>query len=271
MRPIIAFKTLGVMLSALFILTVQAQTDRCYRYNTAYVTGKMNIRENPSVSAKKVGTAEAGESYEVSDSRQGQTYCWLKIKEGWMAVTGRVRSVEPAATPEPDDRTFPKIVRGIYHGEARSVTHALEYLERKSDYWYNYVVDVIKEIHVEQYVEIDGKEFALSVSHPDNIVKISYKFLRQEQSDIIAAALVHEACHVYQNERHGPRSRIQVFSDTVKDERECYGVESRALLVISPRQREYSRKLACLSREYNPYFSNDYIIKFVCGIGLGKL
>ena len=258
---------LGLMLGTLFVFTAQAQIDSCFQHEAASVTGRMNIREGPSVSAEKTGVARPGNTYEVLDSKQGGRYCWIKIRDGWMAATARVQPATPTQEPE---RQIPPIDYGIYKSEGRKVELTLEWIEKKSSYWFSYVVDVVEKILVKPRVLINREEYALKVSIPDNTVTISSKFIQREPADIIAAALIHEACHIYQNARHGQRNRIQVFSDTTEDERECYGVEARALVAISPRQREYAKKLACLAREYNPFFSTDYIIKFVCGMGLGK-
>ncbi len=55
----------------------------------------MNIRERPKVNSTKVGNALAGESFEVLESRQGETYCWIKISRGWMAKTALVSATKP--------------------------------------------------------------------------------------------------------------------------------------------------------------------------------
>ena len=55
----------------------------------------MNIRANPSVDAEKVGAAQAGDAFEVRESRKGASYCWLKIDLGWMAKTASVSAFKP--------------------------------------------------------------------------------------------------------------------------------------------------------------------------------
>ncbi len=67
----------------------------CYVEKQAWVTGEMNIRENPTVHSIKAGTALAGESFDVLESRQGETYCWLRISRGWMAKTAYVSAANP--------------------------------------------------------------------------------------------------------------------------------------------------------------------------------
>ncbi len=67
----------------------------CYPHEQAWITGDMNVRNQPSTNASKVGAARAGESYPVLESRQGDSYCWLRINTGWMAKTVLVSSSKP--------------------------------------------------------------------------------------------------------------------------------------------------------------------------------
>ncbi len=55
----------------------------------------MNVRANPSLDAEKVGAAQAGDAFEVRESRKGASYCWLKIDLGWMAKTANVSAFKP--------------------------------------------------------------------------------------------------------------------------------------------------------------------------------
>ncbi len=71
------------------------RSSSCYSGEQAWVWGAMNVREGPSVSAAKVYVAEAGEYFRVLESRQGATYCWLRIDKGWMAQTAFVSSTKP--------------------------------------------------------------------------------------------------------------------------------------------------------------------------------
>ena len=68
----------------------------CYRAETAFVTGNMNIRSRASTSSSVVAKARAGDEFAVASSRRGMTWCWLKISEGWLANTSRVQSTKPA-------------------------------------------------------------------------------------------------------------------------------------------------------------------------------
>lgn len=78
----------------------------CYNYQVAYVSATMNIRQSHNINTVIVRKAAAGESFAISSSTQGQTYCWLDIAEGWMAWTSRVGSA-PAdgATSQPADQS----------------------------------------------------------------------------------------------------------------------------------------------------------------------
>ena len=67
----------------------------CYHNQQVWVTGDMNVREQPSINAKKVGSADAGESFNVLESRQGDSYCWLRVNRGWMARTALVSATKP--------------------------------------------------------------------------------------------------------------------------------------------------------------------------------
>ncbi len=73
----------------------QASGRACYSEARAWVTGEMNIRAHPTTNSSKVGTAQAGESFDVLESRLGDSFCWLRISRGWMAKTYLVSEVQP--------------------------------------------------------------------------------------------------------------------------------------------------------------------------------
>ena len=92
----------GVIFFTLLLLTMvhlptMAQSG-CYPHDTAYVVGNMNIRERATTDSPVVATAGAGDSFAVSESQQGDTWCWLSIGAGWMAKTSRVSSTKPSDT-----------------------------------------------------------------------------------------------------------------------------------------------------------------------------
>ncbi len=68
--------------------------DGCFSHDRAYVIAGINIREEPSVSSARLGSASAG-TYSVDGSMQGDDYCWIDIGQGWIAKTGRVSATKP--------------------------------------------------------------------------------------------------------------------------------------------------------------------------------
>ena len=89
----------------------QVDEEGCYPHSQAWVSGKMNIRGQPSTSAAILGSTPPGERYRVLASRQGDVYCWLDIDLGWIAVTEFVSASKPqAAAPVSARATSPKSV-----------------------------------------------------------------------------------------------------------------------------------------------------------------
>ncbi|MCY4073419.1 MAG: excalibur calcium-binding domain-containing protein [Chloroflexi bacterium] len=74
-----------------------ARAQACFLYDTAYLTGAMNIRAQASVNSEKVGLAQPG-SYAVVESAQGEAYCWVHINSGWIAKTLRVSGTKPVSS-----------------------------------------------------------------------------------------------------------------------------------------------------------------------------
>ncbi len=74
-----------------------ARVQACFLYDTAYVTGAMNVRSQASVNGSKIGLAQPG-TYSVAGSAQGQTYCWVNIGTGWIAKTARVSGTKPVSS-----------------------------------------------------------------------------------------------------------------------------------------------------------------------------
>jgi hypothetical protein len=92
----------GGILFTVFLLTVSssstiAQSD-CYPRGTVYIVGNMNIRESASTDSRVVATARAGDSFTISQSQRGASWCWLNIGAGWIAKTSRVGATESAIT-----------------------------------------------------------------------------------------------------------------------------------------------------------------------------
>ena len=87
--------------------TSSTRVEKCYMSSKVYVTGTMNIRSGPTVSNRKVGTAQAGQSFSVSRSQRSDDYCWLKISKGWIAKTARVRMTASAMDTVSTSSTAP--------------------------------------------------------------------------------------------------------------------------------------------------------------------
>ena len=77
---------------------VTSVSSSCYPHDTAYITGTMNIRASATTDSRVVAKAQAGNSFKVTQSKRGETWCWLKISKGWMAKTGRISSTKPTIT-----------------------------------------------------------------------------------------------------------------------------------------------------------------------------
>ena len=80
--------------------TVSAQksdVSGCYRHSQAWLSGEMNIRQQPSTAARILGSTPLGERYDVVASRQGEVYCWLDIQVGWIAQTDFISATKPQA------------------------------------------------------------------------------------------------------------------------------------------------------------------------------
>ena len=75
--------------------TQNLHAPSCFPHEKAWVAGPMNVRQYPTTAARRVAEASAGESYAVLESRQGETYCWLRIDKGWMAGTALVSATKP--------------------------------------------------------------------------------------------------------------------------------------------------------------------------------
>ena len=72
--------------------TGNTASDNCFSGSEAYVTGKMNIREETTTRSKIIEQAESRTVYRVMGSYQGDTWCWLELYggKGWMAYTDYV-------------------------------------------------------------------------------------------------------------------------------------------------------------------------------------
>ncbi len=83
----------------------------CYGYDKVHITGPMNIRASATTDSNVVGKASTGQSYQVTRSRQGATWCWLNISKGWLAKTSRVNSTKTVLVNIPPSTAPPQTVQ----------------------------------------------------------------------------------------------------------------------------------------------------------------
>ncbi len=215
--------------------------DACYLSNVAYVTGKMNIREEATTKSKVINQTETRTAYHVRGSHQGDTWCWLKLDRGWMAdtdyVSKDISSVLPPIEIEGHTWLTSKILK------------AFEFLSNKSPRWFNYTVPKIHTI-----VEYDSGLEAIAQVNPRRRTITMGNYMRdmrdtQDHIANLAATFIHEACHVYQWDS-GDKVSVFDFSGISRLERECYGVEAGALSNIAPGHRQI-QGLRCFARRYD--------------------
>ena len=221
--------------------TSQTSSDRsndegCYEHSTIYITGGMNIRTSASVNSAKAGFATAGQSFSVLETRQGKDYCWLRVSNGWIAKTGRVKSEVARST-----KGIPPIYGSAVR--ARKIEVAFTKLH---DVWYSYVVEAIKEIRIE--IELDVPFYAAilialnpnakvaAIAEPNGVISVSNEVIGEKTLDEIASVLIHESCHIYQFRRN---RRL----DNRSAERECLELELKVALEYYPNSRSHIRDI----------------------------
>ena len=172
--------------------TSSTASSKCYTGSKAYITGSMNIRSGPSVSNGKVGIANAGESYTVSNSQRNGDYCWLKISKGWMAKTGRVQSTKPTVSRTSTTCAIPP----VYGSDElkRTVQRAYGILGRHSS-WCNYVSSArpssFSQLTYGGCAQLDSSERQFKIY-------LSQRLCRSSDGYVTASFIVHEACHLHQ-------------------------------------------------------------------------
>ena len=189
----------------------------CYDAEWAFVTGAMNIRRQPTTASERVGATKTVDAYKVHQSTQGPSYCWLKVRGGWMAVTGFVRSTMPAVQ-------LPKI-----EGKAdfiAEVNTALRYLKEEAPGWYWYVVKPARLI--EEGPSWESTSYAYGSQ--DRMQMGMYSI---DSTLELLALMVHDACHLHQYDA-GQRLKRDDDEARTKAEIECYTVERDMLVEVSP-------------------------------------
>ena len=263
-KVVIAILAVLVLCSTLFAQNYQIRIT----YNT-------NLRASYSTNSRIIETAPSGTVLHVTGSH-GR---WLQISRngqqvwmaGWVGLSRIEAPVETpsatslTATPPPvESSNDPFPITGSTHG-VRKVGKALKLLQDKTPKWYDYATEVIERIDIIVNLKLKGRSVVAIAHYPANVISVDRRFSQKTNVDEIASTLVHEACHLHQGKRD--RGRGSYTSETTH-ERECYALEARVLLALNPRKRDIVEKLRCLGREYNQFFRTDWVIKFVCGIGL---
>ena len=177
--------------------TSRSQT-KCYSASKVYITGAMNIRSGPGTGNRKVGSAQAGESFSVSRSQRGGDYCWLKVSKGWIAKTGRVSTTKPVVrtTSSSIRNTVPCPMPPV-HGSAElkdAVQKAANVLGRHPS-WCNYVTSA----RPASISELTYGGCGMLKSNERQIrIYLSQRLCRSNDAYMVAETMVHEACHLHQ-------------------------------------------------------------------------
>ena len=205
----------------------------CHSTSRAYVTGTMNIRSGPGTSYRKVGSASAGGSFAVLDSRRGNDYCWLKMSKGWVAQTGRIRNTRPvvrtATTSVSSTNTagLPQITGGATC--RNKIIKAWNYLRARSSKWFSYAINA-------NFSRIECS-YRTGVTLETRVMEINTT--RDVRNDVeISSVFVHEACHLRQWDegRHHGRTKID-------RENECYNKQADAVSEYAPHARSWIASL----------------------------
>ena len=229
-----------IILSALTFSGIAQQEQSCYQHDHAYITGTMNVRENATTRSAIIVKVVRGSEFAVLGSEQGNTYCWIELDEGWMAVTAYVTDRFTAILPEiSGDQSF-----------IDSVKDAFALLNNKSPRYFEYVASRINQIISDSNLGVgdNGNPVNARVLVRTGALRLNPSFLRTWDTAFVASALVHEACHVKQW-NDGKRATLFDFAGAWKLERECYRVEAHALTKISPGHPEI-KGLRCYARRF---------------------
>ena len=247
---------------AFFYFTGRASADAggCFHYAQAKILSRTNTYSRPvdtlGLHTSNSGALPAGTVVEVLASLKLKRLCWIQFDNGWLA-NSRV-AVEPVdALPALTEQ----------EAAERNIEAALEHLKESSDHWYGYVAEVVKEINVVPDLTLDDEPAAAVAHFPEQTVSIHPRHTRESSPSVLAATLVHEACHLRQG-LSGYANNAGIFERETRRERQCYTINALALQKLDANEEDLIEKLRCLGREYNQYFSVDHIIQFVCGIGL---
>lgn len=218
-----------------FAQPILAQKDRapCYEHETVYLTGIMNIRESHTTSSKVLGQTKHGDSFEVTDTHDGDTYCWLEIGDRWIAVTSVLSS-------EFSD-ILPPISGGNRH-LVRRLVRAYAFIRDKSDHYFEYVLPDIARIEIKSNFGPLAKIYVRK-----RLLEIADDHINDADIAEIASTLIHEACH---QRRWDEGERTSIWDSlAIEEEKACYREQYRAILRIGG-TAELRRHIECVSRTY---------------------
>lgn len=186
----------GLMMAAILVLPTVAQAP-CYSRESAYLKYGMNVRERPTVFARKVGGLAGGTTISVFESERGRQWCWLRIgRSRWVAKTGRVLNAapvvsEPVVADAPIHVSYPVFDVPAYMAEG--LKRAYQILAKAG--WLGYV----SEIKYIRYAPNNYQPHRCRYACTNDNQRDTIWFRYLKDSDIkVASTLVHEACHLHQ-------------------------------------------------------------------------
>ncbi len=188
----------------------------CYGESHVYLAGQMNIRQSHNVHSTLMGGTKHGDLYEVRETYQGATYCWLRIKPGWIARLGIVQSLDEIRLPRIDGSS--RFVDQVRRG--------LRYLKHHVPHWFVYVVTNTRTIRPSQ--DSRGRSTAEGW-----IKRTSIHSSHLFSTIVFGSVLVHEACHHVQYAR-GDRPGWFDTDGQIRKEKECFRTQRRMVREIDP-------------------------------------
>ena len=220
--------------------TTRTAEVSCYAHERAYVGGSMNIRQRATIDSPVIAKASSGDVFDVVASQRGETWCWLRVAEGWLARTSRVSTTRPVAPPAPVAQLpVPVITEAphqIINSQGRhipiygadsfrlSIAQAFYYLRDNVPHWWPYVAII-------DDVKFDAGACSLGYACADWPYKGVYFGNRAIGKSVhqLASTLIHEACHIYQwQEGRGDNYDSSLAWEDRPHEIECMNKEREA-------------------------------------------
>ena len=113
------------------------------------------------------------------------------------------------------------------------VAGALQLLKQKSYYDYQYVLKYIKRIE-------NGDQSVVSANSETPTAYLKESTLERESPAELAAALVHEACHVEISQTEGKKTSFPAYEDQQKEEQRCIDKEKMVIRKLGATVRDVS-------------------------------